>query len=86
MSEIILSTSSLVLIFIVLLLIVQSVAISKGVLIPERYSENKRRMAGIVVGMVPVSGGLLEGEMGLVVFGIALGFIAYKRKAWYKFK
>lgn len=71
---------------IIVLLVAQKVAVDKGKLVEASYSKTQRLSIAISIAAIPFIWGLLTNQYFIIVLGVVMGVICYKRKAWYKFK
>ncbi|GAB2704572.1 hypothetical protein Q4574_05280 [Aliiglaciecola sp. 3_MG-2023] len=76
----------IILALIIVLLLAQKIAIKKGMLVEVNYSEKHRLSIALTIGAIPLVWGIMTEQYFVFTLGIAMGFICYQKKSWYKLK
>lgn len=76
----------IILALILVLLVAQKIAINKGMLVEVNYSEKQRLSIALIIGTIPLIWGVVTEQYLMFALSIAMGFISYQKKSWYKFK
>ncbi|WP_419147361.1 hypothetical protein [Pseudoalteromonas 'SMAR'] len=76
----------IILLIIGVVLVLQYFAIKKGLLVPTVYSKNQRVKAAVIVAVPIMIFGIIESQSAMVILGMSLGYVCFRRQTWYKRK